>query len=165
MPLFGSSKHKEEAPRRTDLRRDQGFTDPATTHNSANQPPLPPRHGGTGHAQPGHQAVGDTNYTGQNFGYNDNANRANYTGTAGSGPGNANIPGVPPAAHHSGGRASGAAGPTTGSGGGGAGQRMTGKVEEAIGTAFNSQSMQAKGLEKQRYVVIDIHIIPLFPPF
>lgn len=36
--------------------------------------------------------------------------------------------------------------------GGGAGTRMTGKVESAIGSAFNSESMKLKGLEKQRFV-------------
>ncbi|KAH6917764.1 hypothetical protein BKA70DRAFT_1415812 [Coprinopsis sp. MPI-PUGE-AT-0042] len=39
---------------------------------------------------------------------------------------------------------------TTSSGGGATGTRMTGKIESAIGSAFNSESMKIKGLEKQR---------------
>ncbi|KAH6906851.1 hypothetical protein BKA70DRAFT_399555 [Coprinopsis sp. MPI-PUGE-AT-0042] len=38
----------------------------------------------------------------------------------------------------------------TSSGGGATGTRMTGKIESAIGSAFNSESMKIKGLEKQR---------------
>jgi hypothetical protein len=42
-------------------------------------------------------------------------------------------------------------GHTSGSGGA-TGTRMTGKIESAIGSAFNSESMKLKGLEKQRLV-------------
>ncbi|TFK21131.1 hypothetical protein FA15DRAFT_658556 [Coprinopsis marcescibilis] len=151
MPLFGSTKHhKEEVPRRTDLHENSGLNTRHGGHSNVPINNIAPTSGAPRHFGEQPLSYPTEPVTGQYVGTRENAygTAENHT------PITTNHRPIAGQTHHA---------PTAGRGippsgmidsenraGTGAGHGMTGKFEAALGSAVGSESLRAKGVQKQQ---------------
>ncbi|KAJ3573365.1 hypothetical protein NP233_g2463 [Leucocoprinus birnbaumii] len=115
---------------------DQPMTGDYATGDTTNPDYLPPNVSGTGYGTGGTQRPGATGIHGyEGHGFNEPPPSTNPMGTAGM-----QQPTVPPSGTLNNEYQSH----------GGKSQRITGKIESAIGTAIGSDTLKAKGLQKER---------------